>query len=178
MQSRRRWARRWIIAGFIITVAGILTNWISTLTVSTFGDFGVANTIDQVVYPLTALSTLIAWWFLSSLFAQGTEHRRLACRAFLWLAIESLLSSVIYFSTFLEFQSIELNNARIAIATIAPWVEVVGSIVETVGFVLMMVSYAKNPQLNPSLVAFDGAIGEVGDDVALQDLGTLSANDE
>jgi hypothetical protein len=50
--------------------------------------------------------------------------------------------------------------------------------VEAVGFVLMMVSYARNPRLNPSLVAFDGAIREVGDDVALQDLGTPFTNDE
>jgi hypothetical protein len=69
MESRRQWARRWIVVGFVITVAGILTNWIATLTVSTFGDFGLANTIDDVVYPLTALSTLVAWWFLSNLFA-------------------------------------------------------------------------------------------------------------
>jgi hypothetical protein len=178
MESRRRWARRWIVAGFIVTAAGILTNWISTLTLSTFGDFGLGNTIDDVVYPLIALSTLIAWWFLSSLFAHGTQHHRLAYRAFLWLAVEALLSSVLYFATFLEFQTIEVNNARIAIATIAPSVEVIGSLAETVGFVLMMVSYAKNPRMNSSLVAFDGAIREVGDDVALEDLGTPSARDE
>ena len=172
MESRRQWARRWIVAGFVIVAAGVLTILISDLVSADFHLFGTAYVIEDFASPAGTVSGAVAWWFLSKLFAHGAEDRRLARQAFMWLAMESLFAATVSFVELIEYHSIHFANGLTTAFTIAPWVIGIGAVVQTVGFLLMMSSYWENPHVNESLVAFDRAVAEEGDDVSLQELRT------
>jgi hypothetical protein len=172
MESRRQWARRWIVAGYVIVSAGVLTILISDLVAERFHPFGTALTIEQFASPAGTVSGAVAWWFLAKLFARGSEDRRLARQAFMWLAMESLFAAVLSLVQLIEYHSIHFAGGLTTAFTVAPWVIGIGAVIQTVGFLLMMASYWENPHLNASLVAFDRAVGEEGDDISLQELPT------
>ena len=172
MESRRLWARRWIVAGFVLVAAGALTILISDLVAAGFRPLGTAYTIEEFASPAGTVSAGVAWWFLSKLFARGAEDRRLAHQAFVWLAIESLCAAVLSFVELIEYHSIHFAGGLTTAFTVAPWIIGIGAVTQTVGFLLMMASYSKNPHLNASLVAFDHAVHEEGEDVSLRELPT------
>jgi hypothetical protein len=165
MDLRRRWARRWIVAGFIVVAAGIFTLWISDFTEVGFGPFGLAYRIQVFVSPAGSVASAVAWWFLSALFARGVDDRRLARRALLWLAVGSALTAVVYLLELIEYESMHVVEVHVwTIFRISPSIAGLGAVIETVGFFLMMRSYSKNPRVDSALVAFDAAVNEVGND--------------
>jgi general stress protein CsbA len=172
MESRRIWARRWIVAGFVLIAAGALTILISDLVGAGFRPLGTAYTIEEFASPAGTVSSGVAWWFLSKLFARGAEDRRLAHQALVWLAVESLCAAVLSFVELIEYHSLHFAGGLTTAFTIAPWIIGIGAVSQTVGFLLMMTSYSKNPHVNASLAAYDHAVDEEGEDVSLSQLQT------
>jgi hypothetical protein len=113
------------------------------------------------------VTAAVAWWFLSALLARGVDDHHLAWRAFLWLAAESLLTAAAYFLQLAEYLSVHVAGSFVLTTfRISPSIEGVGAVVQTVGFVLMMLSYSKNPPLDPALT-FDSSLHDEGD-IALE----------
>jgi hypothetical protein len=163
METWSRRARRWIIAGYLISSVGIIASSINIMTYGGFWLEPVRDTIQEFLFPLSTVAILVAWWFLSQIFASGTHERSLARKAFTALAIESLLVAGTYLVVLVP-GTVSLSSVRQAVISLFPWVVALGALVETVGFILMFVAYAGDDQL----LSFDASMNEVGDDVALE----------
>jgi hypothetical protein len=131
----------------------------------TYGGFWsepVRDIVQQFLFPLSTVAALVAWWFLSRIFAIGSHERSLARKAFSTLAIESLLVSGTYL-VILVPGTVSFTSARLAVMSLFPWVVALGALVEAIGFILMIVAYSGDEQL----LSFDASLSEDGDDVDL-----------
>jgi hypothetical protein len=131
----------------------------------TFGGFWsepVRDTIQQFLFPLGTVATLVAWWYLSRIFAIGTDQRSLVRKAFTALTVESLLVSGTYLVIIIP-ETVSFSSARLAVISLFPWVIAFGALIEAIGFILMLVAYAGNEEL----LSFDASMNEDGDDIDL-----------
>jgi hypothetical protein len=162
----RQWitARKLIVTGFSMTfVAAVIeVSWFISVSLPS-GQLPVDTWIDEILFPLASLSTVIAWWFLTKISVASTGQDDIFHKAFLAFSLESVLIAV----------PTGLSLIRYFFAS---WTELadilyfLGSITAASGFFFIARKYSSKSLKNLDAIMFDRALDEEGDNISFEQL--------
>lgn len=161
--SWQQWfsSRVLIVSGFFVTFAATTVTSVWFLSDIAYARPPLADWIQALAIPLASLSTFVAWWFLTKISVSSTGQGDLFRKAFLALALESLLlciANVMPLTQDFHFNWLPFGDLFYA----------VGTFTTACGFVLIARRYSSNANDNQDAAAFDHALGEEGDNIAFE----------
>ncbi len=126
-------ARNLIIWGYSIIFVGTTIDIVWQIS-SQYFQQSWREDVDTFSTVFASFTAIVAWWFLSRIFAERPDQLSLIRKAYLGLALQALLLStniVIYLTT----------SPSISWATASTWGYGLGTITIAIGFFLMALSY-------------------------------------
>jgi hypothetical protein len=88
-------ARALVIMGLAVNVIAALIDLINVYGDGTYKFLNFSGMLGIFLSPLTGLSTIGAWWFLTKMTAESSAQRSLLEKAMYWFAVEVLLGVVV-----------------------------------------------------------------------------------
>jgi hypothetical protein len=128
--GRREFARVVVLGGFTITALGATVNFLSLAENGTLKESAKAD-IQLVAVWIAAFISIAAWWFITKLSAENRVQLSLLRKAYGFLALQGLLSSLTYVLIDLSWDVTSWPDAVF-------WLYGIGGVVTGIGFVLMM----------------------------------------
>ncbi|HEY5112245.1 MAG TPA: hypothetical protein VII67_07965 [Acidimicrobiales bacterium] len=154
-------ARVLIVSGFFVTFVATIVTCVWFLSDIAYAHPPVTDWIQEIAIPLASLSTFIAWWFLTKISVSSTGRGDLFRKAFLALALESLLlciANVMPLIQYFHFNWLPFGDLLYA----------VGTFTTACGFFLIARRYSSNSNDNQDATAFDRVMAEGGDNIPLE----------
>jgi hypothetical protein len=134
MESYERRRARWFVAsGFALFAAGSLFMLVRLARSGYFNPLATWSSLELVISNLATLVAIWAWWWLTKVDAARDDQRSFLRRAFYALAMQYLLFSVIDIGQLAQVPGVTRGTWNVA----PLWIEGIGTIATTVGFVMM-----------------------------------------
>jgi hypothetical protein len=130
MTDLRRVARAWIIAGFSLLFVGTVVGTAVLISNDYLGEGNARADTQLFLQPVGALAALIAWGVLSQLTVADASDVRMFRRAFVALGVW-MFASAFSEANFLW------SEPRFNEFTSQLWIDLLGSVVAVVGFLVM-----------------------------------------
>ncbi|HUZ40506.1 MAG TPA: hypothetical protein VMU68_03835 [Acidimicrobiales bacterium] len=149
-QYSRERIRAIVIFGFLLSAAaGVIAyaNEVTSLGYR-YGSFG--EVVDPLLSPLTTISALCAWVWLTCVVPRDDAQRRILRSVYLFFAIQYLLSAVGFNFIFTPIRS--FGGLWI---TLSLWLEFIGAVVVTFGLFLTFRSLDSPGEVEHPLVDVD-----------------------
>ena len=148
------------MGGFAVTSLGAVLSAVAHLTSGDFASGALKGELESLLYPASSMAAVFAWWFLSKVFVNGAEQRKLVLFALLGLAVQGLLLSTLDFIIFLPLTVLTTNWGS-TVNTLEPYAVAVGSALTTIGFAIMAITY-------PHHLDAEGLAADAGTDPAME----------
>jgi hypothetical protein len=130
--------RAFIVFGYSLAAVGAITDLLTTLNQSGGDLNNVRYVLDIVSFPVSAISGLCAWWFLSALVVTDDRQITLIRRALLGLSIQALALSVVYLIVISAGVGLTWLTASLSLIG-------VGQVCASAGFLLIYFGYRDQP---------------------------------
>jgi|GEM_PF-1932715 len=155
-----RWltGRTLVVSGYVVTFAATTVFTLWTLTNFVVGNLSVSYWVQEVLFPVSSLAALIAWWFLTKISVSTSGQGHLFRKGFLALSAGSLLTCAAYIVPLVNY--FHLNWAQFA-----GLLHAVGYFMIACGFFMIANHYSSNAETNEDALLFDSSIEEEGDNV-------------
>ncbi|HEY5267328.1 MAG TPA: hypothetical protein VIJ40_11000 [Acidimicrobiales bacterium] len=159
----QRWitGRTLIVSGYVVTFAAATVFALWVLSNSVIGNLPTSYWVQEILFPVASLGTLIAWWFLTEISVSSTGQGDLFRKGFLALSTASLLACAAYVVPLINYFHLDWNHFDQLLYA-------VGSFTTACGFFMVASHYSSNAETNEDALLFDRSVSEEGDNISFE----------